>query len=143
MLLLQCCRVCFQLKQAFIESHVHLLAQAAYNRQIYVLNWHFPRVKLLDTATLQHEEIFVCQNHNMKLLVKLQLLCHRPACCCFSAAASASSCGSFSFSPSCTCLPRLLLDSAVSSVTGAAAAMRMPDACSPVLETSLMVSRPA
>lgn len=71
--------------------------------------------------------------------------CHTlssPACCCLSAAASASSCGSFWFRLSCTCLPRLLLLSAVSRVTGAAAAMRMAEDCSPVLDTSLMVSRP-
>lgn len=44
---------------------------------------------------------------------------------------------------SCTCLPKLLLLRAVSNVTGAAAARRIPEACSPVLDTSLMVIRPA
>jgi len=67
---------------------------------------------------------------------------YAPACCCFSAAASACSWGSFSLSLSCTCLPKLLLLKAVSRVTGAAAARRMPDACSPVLDTSLMVMSP-
>jgi hypothetical protein len=68
---------------------------------------------------------------------------HPPACCCFSCSASACSCGSLSFSLSCTCLPKLLLLRAVRSVTGAAAARRIPEACSPVLDTSLMVTRPA